>query len=117
MPHKPAQRGPSDVRFVSSSLTVEMKPQLANWAMDNRSKLVDLIGDVVQNGYRVSVKSEEQGYSASMSAIREKLPNQGLVLVERAGTPERALLRLLWAHYSHFRTIWPRDAATPEDDW
>lgn len=117
MPHKPATNRNVTVQFVSVSLTVDLKHDLANWAADNRPRLVEILADVVQNGYRVSIKSEEQGYSASMAAIRDQLPNKGLILVERGGTPERTLLRLLWAHHSHFKGVWPRDAAVEGDDW
>lgn len=117
MPHKPSVKSAGQVQFVSVSLTVELKKQLGDWARGNESSILELLEDVVQSGYRFSVKEEEVGYVASLSFVRAQGPNSGLVLMERGGTPTRALLRLLWAHTAHFKLIWPKEARTAEDDW
>lgn len=117
MPHKPSRLQNEKVQFVSTSLTVELKSALANWAHDNQGDLVEHIENAVKGGYRISVKEEDEGYSASMTFVRLQGPNKGLVLVERASTPTRALLKLLWCHFKHFGLVWPRDKTTEEDDW
>jgi hypothetical protein len=98
-------------------LTVALKPDLAAWAHENEPRVLALIADDVRLGYRVSVKEEDEGFSASMAFIRETGPNKGLVLVERASTPQRALLRLLWAHHEHFHLVWPKVREVEGDDW
>lgn len=117
MPHKPSPARNTTVQFVSVSLTAELKHVLANWATDNSGNIIKWLADGVQAGYRISIKEESEGYSANMSALRDTSANKGLVLMERASSPERALLRLLWAHNVHFKLIWPRDKTTTEDDW
>lgn len=117
MPHKPSQGRADQVQFVSVSLTVELKHVLANWAADNDQSVFALMIEAVNSGYRVTVKEESEGSSASMAYLRTTGVNKGLVLMERGSTPERALKRLLWAHYSHFKLVWPRERASPEDDW
>lgn len=117
MPHKPANSRTTNVQFVSCSLTVDLKSELANWAADNKANLLELIERTVQAGYRLSIKEENEGYSASLASVRTTGPNLGLVLVERGSSPERTLLRLLWAHNSLFKLVWPRSKESPEDDW
>lgn len=117
MPHRPSTRGRESVQFVSVSLTIALKSVLAQWAKENEADLLGIISRTVSGGYRVTCKEEDEGYSASMALVRLEGPNKGLVLVERGSTPERALLKLLWAHKEHFKAVWPRDKTSPEDDW
>lgn len=117
MPHKPSPRGDQSVQFVSVSLTVALKPQLKKWAEEAEPNLMEHLGAVVTLGYRVTVKELDEGFVASMAPVRLQSPNKGLVLMEHGSTPDRALLKLLWAHEAHFQHVWPRDKATPEDDW
>lgn len=102
---------------MSVSLTAELKTALRSWVDENEHRTLDLICNAAQAGYRVTVKSEDEGYSASMAFIRPSGPNTGLVLVERGSTPQRALQRLLWAHNSHFDLVWPRNREATEQDW
>jgi hypothetical protein len=116
MPHKPSQ--PRDpVSFVSVSLTVALKHALADWAAECAPDLIKWMSHAVEGGYRISVKEEAEGYSANMATTRPEGSNKGLVLMERGGTPERALLRLMWAHNVYFKLIWPRDRQAGDDDW
>lgn len=117
MPHKPSPRGNDSVQFVSVSLTVELKHQLADWAAECAPDLVKWMNHAVEGGYRISVKEEADGYSANMATVRAEGPNKGLVLMERGSSPERALLRLLWAHNVYFKLVWPKDKVKEEDDW
>lgn len=117
MPHKPSTSRNAAVQFVSVSLTVALKPKLKEWAEAEEKDLVGHLARAVQLGYRVTVKAEDEGYAANMAPVRLEGPNSGLVLVERGSTPERALLRLLWAHESYFNRVWPRDKVSQGDDW
>jgi len=105
------------VQFISVSLTKELKEDLREWAEQYGATLIDALGRAVSGGYRVSVKEEEVGFVASMSAVRDGHVNKGLVLAERGSTPQRALLRLLWAHTKHFQLVWPRERGSEEEDW
>lgn len=117
MPHKPSQARRETVQFVSCNLTVALKPILSAWARDNEGDLLGIIARTVSSGYRVTCKEEDEGYSASATLVRLEGVNKGMVLVERGSSPERALLKLLWAHHEHFKCVWPREKTSQEEDW
>lgn len=117
MPHKPSSKGSESVQFVSVSLTVELKPRLREWVKQEEPNLLVHLSEAITLGYRITVKEVDEGYVASMTSVRLQGPNKGLILMERGSSPERALLKLLWAHVEHFQHVWPRDKTSPEDDW
>lgn len=120
MPHKPAPRAANAMpTFVSSSLTVELKPQLAAWASRNEAEIVDHITEALYAGYALSCKAEDVGFQASLRASEsvKNTGNHGKMLVERAGTPLRALCRLFWAHEELFEKNWPGGVKAIDDDW
>jgi len=105
--------------FISSSLTVELKPQLAAWADRNAEELLEHVSSALYDGYQFSCKAEEVGFQASLRATESVkiTSNQGKMLVERAGTPQRAICRLFWAHEELFERKWPGGVKAVEDDW
>lgn len=118
MPHKPSPAQSRNVTFVSVSLTVELKAELAEFASTvDGVDLLDLVEHTAMAGYRLGLKEDAQGFTANMSMLRENGPNKGIILQEWGSTPKRALLRLLWAHYEHFKLIWPADRSKVDDDW
>jgi hypothetical protein len=118
MPHKPSPKSPSDVTFVSCSLTEEQKPKLRAWADRNESDLMLHIAALVSGGYRISLKEDaKRGYSANMAQTRENGPNKGRILQEWGSSPQRSLLKLLWAHLEYFELQWPEGNPIPTDDW
>jgi len=120
MPHKPAPKDGAMPIFVSSSLTVELKPQLARYAEKNEDDIGKLIAGVLFEGYSFAAKAEnDTGFQASLRATEScKRPgNKGKMLVERAGSPERAILRLFWAHHELFEGSWPKGERAIDDDW
>ena len=120
MPHKPAQRQAGAMpTFVSSSLTVELKPQLKAWADRNEDEIMAHISEALYAGYAFSCKAEDVGFQASLRASEtvKNTANQGKMLVERAGTPIRAIERLFWAHEELFEKTWPGGVKAIDDDW
>lgn len=120
MVHKPAPPRDLVPAYVSSSLTNELKPQLKAYAERNGDDAIALIESAVMAGYGFSCKSEDKtGHQASLRYTDnvQIATNKGKVLVERAGTPTRAILRLLWAHFELFEQKWPDGVRSIEDDW
>jgi hypothetical protein len=120
MAHKPAPKLNEVPTFVSSSLTVELKPSLAAWADRNCNELVAHIESAVMAGYAFGCKAEEKvGFQASLRHTENAnlKVNQGKVLVERAGSVTRAISRLFWAHEELFEQTWPGGAKSIDDDW
>lgn len=119
MPHQPSN-GQVKIKFVSVSLTVELKADLHQWADDTSYEdLVAYMNDAYLDGYRLGVKGEEVGVSASLTSLEkgQSKANSGTMLVERATTVERALKRLFWAHVHVFEKTWPKSSQVIDDDW
>lgn len=120
MPHKPASKDGGVPAFVSVSLTVELKPALKAYAERNADDIGNLIEAVVMAGYGFGCKAEDKtGFQASLRATEwvKNTNNKGKILVERAGTAQRAILRLFWAHYEVLEGTWPDGIRTIDDDW
>lgn len=120
MPHKPAPKQANAMpAFVSSSLTTELKPALKSFADRNEAEVMDHISEALYAGYAFSCKAEDVGFQAALRASEtvKNTANHGKVLVERAGTPLRAVLRLFWAHEELFEKSWPGGVRSIDDDW
>lgn len=120
MVHKPAPKGSDVPTFVSSSLTVELKPSLKAWAERNGDEIVSHIESAVLAGYAFSCKAEDKvGFQASLrwTENANSKVNTGKVLVERAGSVPRAISRLFWAHEELFEQTWPGGVKSIDDDW
>lgn len=120
MTHKPAPRRDTGAPvYVSSSLTVELKPQLRAWAERNESELFEHIASALMENYSFSAKQEESGVAVTLRALEncKNTLNRGKALCERAGTYSRAACRLFWAHEELFERHWPEGIRSIEDDW
>lgn len=118
VPHKPSLKpDPNQISFVSCNLTEDQKPVLRQWADANEDDLLKHIASLVSGGYRLSLKEDKNGYNANLAPMRENSPNKGRILQEWGSTPERALLKLVWAHLRYFELMWPAGREEPKDDW
>lgn len=122
MPHQPSSQqnnGVTKVSFCSVSLTKDRRVELRKWADEcTGDNVLEYLTDLAMDGYRISVKSEDKGYSASISSTGRSgsKGNNDKVLMERGSTAERALKRAIWAHLEVFERKWATGADI-DDDW
>jgi hypothetical protein len=119
MPHQPSKPN-GQMKFVSVSLTVDLKRELHAFAEDcTAENLIAYMEEAYLDGYRLGFKGEEVGVSASLTGreIGQSKANAEVMLIERASTVERALKRLFWAHTQIFEKKWPKAAQIADDDW
>ena len=119
MPHQPSKPN-GQMKFVSVSLTVELKGDLHHFAEDcDADSLIAYIEQAYLDGYRLGLKAEDVGASASLTGreIGQSKANAEVMLIERASTATRALKRLFWAHCVVFEKKWPKAAQIADDDW
>lgn len=119
MPHQPSKPN-GQMKFVSVSLTVELKQELHKWAEEcDTDNLIAYIEEAYLDGYRLGTKGEAVGCAASLVGreIGQSKANTEVMLIERASTAERALKRLFWAHTVVFEKKWPKSAQVMDDDW
>jgi len=104
--------GRPDVQFINYDLTPEQKTTFKAWLGENYDKAFDMIQNVVDGGYNLSVKVDEKanGYAAFLTCQSEKSPNKGWILSGRGSHPLHAILGVLYRHAVLFDGVWPVDS-------
>jgi hypothetical protein len=121
-PVAPKQRDPDwyekvngrpGVQFVNYDFTPEQKATFKLWMNDNYDKAFDMMQNVVDGGYNLSVKVDEKshGYAAFLTCQNDKSPNKGWILSGRGSHPLNAILGVMYRHEVLFDGNWPTDSA------
>lgn len=120
MPHKPSNGDNNAPIYVSLNMTNDVKVQLRQWADRNVSDLWEHVKALVAEDYAFTVRADKEvGFIASLRPSEKcrNTNNKGKMLMERGSDPERAVMRLLWAHLEHFERNWPKGERQLDDDW
>jgi len=104
--------GRNGVQFINYDLTLEQKATFKAWMSDNYDKAFDMLQNVVDGGYNLSVKTDEKahGYACFLTCQNDKSPNKGWILSGRGSHPLNAMLAVIYRHEVLFEGTWPVDS-------
>jgi hypothetical protein len=104
--------GRPEVQFVNFDFTPEQKATFKAWLSENYDKAFDMMQNVVDGGYNLSVKIDEKahGYAAFLTCQNDKSPNKGWILSGRGSHPINAILSVMYRHEVLFDGAWPTDS-------
>jgi hypothetical protein len=106
------------VRYVRCELNKAQKEQLAGWAEEAED--VDLLAWVhnrVSSGHVLSIRSEDVGYRATLTGMRESSGHLNQCLISRASTSVRALQSLWFKDEVLLSGAWPISGSADELDF
>lgn len=108
---KPAASKPAFVQaqFVNYDLTDDDKSQFKTWAETNAQRLGELLDNLTDAGYRITIKRDtyHDCFSAWLQTDDEKSGNYGFILSGRSRSATMALFGVCFRHYRLFETDWP----------
>lgn len=111
--------GFDDYTFINFSLTEQQKKEASAWVEKLTAEAtLDMLDDLTQSGMKFSLSMGTNGVAfatATDKAYSTQFNKR--ILSVRAGTPAKALSRLLWLHSIHAGGDWSLLQEQTSEDW
>lgn len=101
--------GAGGVLFINYDLSDNDKKLFREWKQQHTDDLADMIDDVCEHGYQVSLKYDafNKCQGAFLIAKATGTQNDGFILCGRSSTTVGALYGVFYRHYRLFEGVWP----------
>ena len=105
-------------KYVRCELSFDQKVLLKAWSDELEDvDLLRWIEEEVSRGHVLSIRSNEVGYQASLTGVREASGHFGVTLIGRASTAVRSLQSLMYRDSMVLSGVWPAADATDNLDF
>lgn len=107
-----------DFEFVNYKLTKDDKKQFDKWASDNADKLIPLVTQLFEAGYKLSISPDLDNlcYIATITSTKHSAHNKMSAMTSRSDDWTEAVMIGLYKHFVVFDGAdWPKDA--DRDSW
>jgi hypothetical protein len=97
------------VLFINYDIDTAEKKKLIEWRVKYDEQVFDLLNDLAEKKYQISVKYDafNECIGAFLICKDEKSENNGFILTGRGSTAQNALMGVLYRHYAVFEEAWP----------
>jgi len=105
-------------KYARCDLSAEQRELLKQWSSELEDvDLLKWIETEVSRGHVLSIRSNEVGYQASLTGVREASGHFGVTLIGRASTAVRAVQSLMYRDAMVLSGVWPATDSNSELDF